>query len=162
MRGSARVSSSRFLQSAPKAVNRWCSGTKRPFCTLPTNTPARSTWSVRLGERHRQQHTAAMHHRRALGQRREVPGRKLLPGCQTLGRGGFPCPGVPSAGIPALHGLVAAAGSFPPGTAGIGLVKALCGLSLAFAGLFARLGGRLQPELLFGAVLAGSRQGAGP
>ena len=31
----------------------------------------------------------------------------------------------------------------------------------AFAGLSARLGGRGQPELFFGAVLAGSRQGAG-
>ena len=32
------------------AVNRWCSGTKRPFCTLPTNTPARRTCSPVCGK----------------------------------------------------------------------------------------------------------------
>ena len=35
------------------------------------------------------------------------------------------------------------------------------GFPLPLPAFFARLGGRLQPELFFGAVLAGSRQGAG-
>ena len=109
----------------------------------------------RLWKSYRQQHTAAVHHGRALRQRGEILPGKLLPCGKTLRRGGLPCPGIPGAAARALHGVPAGATVCAAGAAGI------CGLGrlrLALA-LFARLGSGGKPELLLRGVFSLRRPG---
>ena len=114
---------------------------------------------IRLRESRRQQNAAAMHHGRALCQLREIFLRKFPPCSEALGGRCIPCPSVPAAGTAALHSLSASPAVLPPGAAGI---RRLCSLLwFAALGLFACFGGSGQPELLFGGVLAGSRQSPG-
>ena len=97
----------------------------------------------------------------AVGQRREIPGGKLVPRGEALGgRGALPCPAVTGPAAPlALHFLAEDTGVFPAGSTGISGFRA-GGLALARLLLFALLRSCRQPELLFGRVLPRRGQGA--
>ena len=112
---------------------------------------------VRLREGDRQQHSAAVHHCRTVGQRGEIPPGKFLPRRKALGGAELPCPGVPAAAA-ALHGIPAGPGIFPPGGAGVRSFGGLAALALC---LFACGFCRRQPELLFRGKFSLGRQGAG-
>ena len=111
-----------------------------------------------LREGHRQQHAAPVHHGRTSGQCRENLLRELLPRGQALGRGGLPCPGVPAAAAPALHGIPAGAAVGPAGRTGVLLSGRFAALALA---LFTGGGCGVQPEQFFRGVLPCGRQGTG-
>ena len=105
---------------------------------------------VRLRERHRQQHTAAVHHSRAVNQRREILPGKRVPCCKALGRTCLPCLCF-AAALVTLHRFPAGTGILAAGCTGIRGLGRLAALSL---GLFARSFRCCQPELFFGSVLA--------
>ena len=130
---------------------------KASFLHTAYEHPCPQHMEPRLRKGHRQQHTAAVHHSRALRQRGEILPGKLLPCGKALRRGGLPCPGVPGAAARALHGIPAGAAVRTAGAAGICGLGGLC-LALAF---FARLGSGGKPELLLRGVFPLRRQGAG-
>ena len=110
----------------------------------------------RLRKGYGQQNTAAMHHGRAVRQRREILPGKLLPCSKALGRGGLPCPGIPAAGAAALHRLPQGTAALPAGAAGIRGLGRLAALASLL--LFALLCGSSQPELFLCRIGSGGRQ----
>ena len=82
---------------------------KAAFLYAAHEHPGPQHMQAGLREGHRQQHAAPVHHGGTSGQCRENLLRELLPRGQALGRGGLPCPGVPAAAAPALHGIPAGA-----------------------------------------------------
>ena len=82
---------------------------KAAFLYAAHEHPGPQHMQAGLREGHRQQHAAPVHHGGTSGQCREILLRELLPRGQALGRGGLPCPGVPAAAAPALHGIPAGA-----------------------------------------------------
>ena len=95
---------------------------KAAFLHAAHEHPRPQHMESRLRKGHRQQHTAAVHHSRALRQRREILPGKLLPCGKALRRGGLPCPGIPGAAARALHGVPAGAAVCAAGAAGNAVV----------------------------------------